>query len=123
MDGFKDSTKVRYSTGGTVKKAGGGRMVARDAVSTRPTDAKGRRITDRELAQANRDVGSMTAAELRATRDKVNRGNRMPAERIPTDAEAARAMSPYKKGGSVGFNSKPMVGKGGLSAMPRGKKC
>jgi len=73
MDGFKDSTRMKYMTGGPVKKFDGGgvynergkratmaeiaaedrRMSGRKApvegISTRPTDSSGRRMTDKEL--------------------------------------------------------------------------
>jgi hypothetical protein len=72
MDGFKDSTRMKYMTGGPVKMFEGGtynergkratmaeiaaedrRMSGRKApvegISTRPTDASGRRATDADL--------------------------------------------------------------------------
>lgn len=149
MDDFKNSTKTQYAKGGSaggprgaakvakvmgafkhgalyggaqqpLKKAGGGRV---DGTSSRPRDARGRELSNSDIRKANRDVGGLSAAEMQATRERVARGNRAPRERIPTDAEAARMMSPYKKGGSVKpFNAKPLAGKGGLSAMPPGKK-
>lgn len=112
MDGFKNSTKTRYAKGGSV-----------EGTSARPRNARGRELSDADIRAANRDVGGMNAKQVRAAGEAVARGNRAPRERIPSDAEAARMMSPYKKGGSVKpFNAKPMVGKGGLSAMPHGKK-
>lgn len=100
-----------------MKKAGGGRVV--EGTSARPKDKQGRPITDKQLREPQ-----MTPAQIKAAKEAVARGNRAPYEPIPTDADAARMRSPYKKGGGVGsFNSKPLVGKGGLSAMPHGKKC
>lgn len=109
--------------GGPIKKGNGG-VIPKESTSARPKDKQGRPITDAQLRQANRDTGGMSAKQVKAAGEAIARGNRAPRERIPTDAEAARMMSPYKRGGGVKpYNSKPLVGKGGLSAMPRGKKC
>ena len=103
--------------GGPIKKNTGG-VIPKESTSARPKDKQGRPITDKQLREPQ-----MTPAQIKAAKEAVARGNRAPREPIPTDAEAARMMSPYKKGGGVGsFNSKPLVGKGGLSAMPHGKK-
>lgn len=110
---------AKFNGGGRVKKG-----MPAEGVSSRPRDAKGRPLTIEDLNRANRDVGGLSAAEAAMTAARVNRANRTPRERIPTDAEVANALRPYKKGGSVGsYKSEPLVGKGGLSAMPRGKKC
>ena len=110
--------------GGAVKKKFGGMM--NEGVSARPTDSKGRRVTLADLEKSNRDTGGMTAAQIKAAGEAIGRGNRTPRERIPTDAEAARTVGRpirRKAGGGVGsYNSQPLVGKGGLSVMPRSKK-
>ena len=104
--------------GGPIKKGNGG-VIPKESTSARPKDKQGRPITDKQLREPQ-----MTPAQIKAAKEAVARGNRAPYEPIPTDADAARMRSPYKKGGGVGsFNSKPLVGKGGLSAMPHGKKC
>ena len=103
----------------TVKKV----ITPVEGTSARPRDAKGRPLTMRDMLNANRDVGGLSAADMARTAAQVARANRMPVERIPTDAEAAALMMPRKKGGGVGsYKSEPLVGKGGLSAMPHGKK-
>lgn len=104
-----------------MKKAGGGRIDKNmvESTSARPKDKQGRPITDKQLREPQ-----MTPAQIKAAREAVARGNREPYERMPTDAEVAASLRPYKKGGGVKpYNSKPLVGKGGLSAMPHGKKC
>lgn len=117
------SSPQQAKHGGPIKKGNGG-VIPKESTSARPKDSKGRPITDKQLRQANKDTGGMTAAQVKAAGEAVARGNRAPRERMPTDAEAARMMTARKKGGGVGsFNSQPLVGKGGLSAMPRGKKC
>ena len=101
-----------------VQKKGNGGVIPKESTSARPKDKQGRPITDKQLREPQ-----MTPAQIKAAKEAVARGNRAPYEPIPTDADAARMRSPYKKGGGVGsFNSKPLVGKGGLSAMPHGKK-
>ena len=77
---------VKRKEGGTAKKK------PTEGVSTRPTTASGRRISDAELRQANRDTGGMTAAQVKAAGKAIARGNNAPYERIPTDAEAERLM-------------------------------
>ena len=113
----KGSPKAMSVT--TVKKV----IAPVEGTSGRPRDARGRELTMEDMRRANRDVGGLNAADIARTAAQVARGNRAPRERIPTDAEVAAMLSPYKKGGGVKpYNSKPLVGKGGLSAMPHGKK-
>lgn len=103
-----------------MKKGHGGRMDKNmvESTSARPVDKQGRPITNKQLREPQ-----MTPAQIKAAREAVARGNREPYERMPTDAEVVRSLRPYKKGGGVGsYSAKPLVGKGGLSAMPRGKK-
>ena len=88
---------VKRKEGGTAKKK------PTEGVSTRPTTASGRRISDAELRQANRDTGGMTAAQVKAAGEAIARGNRAPRERIPTDEEAARMMG-RKNGGLMQRN-------------------
>ena len=107
-------------------KKGGAPKMPREGVSSRPTGPGGRPLTMKDLEKANRDTGGMTAAQIKAAGEAIARGNRTPRERIPTDAEAARTVGRpirRKAGGGVGsYNSQPLVGKGGLSVMPRSKK-
>jgi hypothetical protein len=137
MDGFKDSTRVKYMCGGPVKKATGGpvkmreggtfnergkratmaeiaaedrRMANRkppvEGVSSRPTDASGRRASDADLGMAvpakkalPKGMGAMSNREMQMMK-------------------AAAA-----KKGVPAHSSKPMIrrSKGGLTAMPKGK--
>jgi hypothetical protein len=120
------------------------RMAGRavEGISTRPTDASGRRATDADLgveallrktlgaqatnaereALARRALGaSATKAEIKALRDKTTKGM--------SDLERARMMTrplPRKEGGGVPAHSdRPMIRRamGGLSVMPKGGKC
>jgi hypothetical protein len=110
------------------------RMAGRavEGVSTRPTDASGRRATDADLgasltnaervALQRKALGSSaTKAEIKALRDKTAKGM--------SDLERARMMTrplPRKEGGGVPAHSdRPMIRRamGGLSVMPKGGKC
>jgi hypothetical protein len=144
---------TKKATGGPVKMREGGtfnergqratmaelaaedrRMAGRavEGISTRPTDASGRRATDADLgasltnaervALQRKALGSSaTKAEIKALRDKTAKGM--------SDLERARMMVrplPRKQGGGVPAHSdRPMISrnKGGLSAMPKGGKC
>lgn len=103
------------------KKSLGGLM--NEAVSSRPVDAGGRRVTLADLERANRDTGGMTAAEVHKAGEAIKRANRTPAERIPGKTNEARTMNrpPVRKTGVGAYNSQPLVGKSGLSVMPRTK--
>ncbi|WP_395772770.1 hypothetical protein [Arenimonas sp.] len=151
MDGFKDSTKVKYMCGGPVKKATGGvvkkfdgggvynergkratvaevaaegrrvenEMAARTAkrkppaegISTRPTDASGRRMTN---------------AELGMTPGGVSPAKKAPAKSMNSAAELG-ALAAKKKKAVPAHSDRPMIrlpiprSKGGLMAMPKGK--
>jgi hypothetical protein len=132
MDGFKDSTRMKYMTGGPVKKMRGGMMD--EGISTRPTDSSGRRMTNAELGMTPggvdpakkkmmpKGMGQMTEREGRAVKEAMKRAKGM------SDLERARAMVTRplarKEGGGVPAHSdRPMIrrSKGGLTAMPKGK--
>ena len=110
------------------------RMAGRavEGISTRPTDASGRRATDADLgasltnaervALQRKALGSSaTKAEIKALRDKTAKGM--------SDLERARMMTrplPRKEGGGVPAHSdRPLIRRamGGLSVMPKGGKC
>jgi hypothetical protein len=110
------------------------RMAGRavEGISTRPTDASGRRARDADLgasltnaervALQRKALGSSaTKAEIKALRDKTAKGM--------SDLERARMMTrplPRKEGGGVPAHSdRPMIRRamGGLSVMPKGGKC
>jgi hypothetical protein len=175
MDGFKDSTRMKYMCGGPVKKATGGpvkmfeggtynergkratlaeleaedrRMAGRpvEGVSSRPTDASGRRMTDKELgmtpggvapkkkampmapasgigggALAGAAAGALAGAGARA-------GARAAAKAIPrgmgamSDREMQMVREAAKKA-VPSYSDRPVIrrNKGGLMAMPKGK--
>lgn len=83
MKGFKDSTRVKYEGGGAV-----------EGTSARPRTASGREMTMRDMEQAGRDTGGMTAAEVRAAGAAIGRGNRAPYERMPRDLAEGAPMKP-----------------------------
>lgn len=131
MDGFKNSTKTKYMCGGPVKKARGGMMD--EGVSTRPTTASGRRMTDAELGMVPggvdpakkkmmpKGMGAMSNLDKERAKKKA-----MP--KVMSDLERARAMVTRplarKEGGGVPAHSdRPMIRRktGGLTAMPKGK--
>lgn len=78
-----------------VKKAEGG------AISTRPTDAKGRRMTMAELEQSNRDLGSMSKAAVDAAGRAVARGNRMAVEEGNESRLVGRKTTPKSREMSI----------------------
>jgi hypothetical protein len=134
MDGFKDSTKVKYMCGGPVKKATGGgvynergkrataaevaaegrRVEGRkppvEGISTRPTDSSGRRMTDKELGM---------------TPGGVSPAKKAPAKSMNSVAELGALAA--KKKAVPAHSDRPMIrlpiprSKGGLMAMPKGK--
>ncbi len=126
----KPAMVAKYAKGGGVKKMRGGMMD--EGVSTRPTTASGRRMTNEELGMVPggmdpakkkpmpKGMGAMTEGEARAAKKKP---------KGMSDLERARMMVrplPRKKGGGVPAHSdRPMISrnKGGLSAMPKGGKC
>ena len=159
MDGFKDSTRMKYMCGGPVKKATGGpvkmfeggtynergkratlaeleaedrRMAGRpvEGVSSRPTDASGRRATDAELgmtakkpvvkggAMAGAAAGALAGAAARAAAKAVPRGMGAMSDREMQMLKAAAA-----KKGVPAHSDRPVIrrSKGGLMAMPKGK--
>lgn len=97
----------KKNTGGVMKKP-------TEAVSTRPVDKSGRRITLQELEQANRDTGAMSSAQAKAARDAAARASRMQALEAGESRLVKRPRDPRT----------PLIQRkeGGLSVMPRGKK-
>lgn len=91
-----DTARKLATEMGGMKK--GGAVKQREGISARPTAPSGRRATMKDLEQANRDTGGMTAAQVRAAGQAISRGNKAPRERIPTDEEVSRMMG-FKKGG------------------------
>lgn len=121
MDGFKNSTKTKYMCGGPVKKARGGMMD--EGVSSRPTTASGRRMTNEELG--------MTPGGVDPTKKKkpmMAPAVKKPMPKVMSDLERARAMVTRplarKEGGGVPAHSdRPMIRRktGGLACMPKKK--
>jgi hypothetical protein len=129
MDGFKDSTRMKYMTGGPVKKMRGGMMD--EGVSSRPTDSSGRRMTNEELGMTPggvdpakkkpmpKGLGAVTDRELQMLKKAVPALKRKaPGLGAVTDRE----MQMLKKAVPA-YSNKPMIrrSKGGLMAMPKGK--
>jgi hypothetical protein len=85
-----------------VKRAGGTPMgKGPEGVSTRPTDAKGRRMTMAELEQSNRDLGSMSKSTVEAAGRAVARGNRMAVEEGNESRLVGRKTTPKSREVSV----------------------
>lgn len=87
-----------------MKKAGGG------AVSARPVDSKGRRISNDELSTPERILAKSGRAD--------------PYERMPQTGPAQPKRRPLGRGAALDIPSaKPIQRKmGGLACMPKGKK-
>ena len=144
MDGFKNSTRMKYmsDSGGTFNERGkratlaemeaeDRRMAGRpvEGVSSRPTDASGRRATDADLgmtakkpvvkggAMAGAAAGALAGAAARAAAKAAPRGMGAMSNR---DMEMLKAAA---KKAVPAHSSKPMIrrNKGGLMAMPKGK--
>jgi hypothetical protein len=119
MDGFKDSTRMKYMTGGPVKKMRGGMMD--EGVSSRPTTASGRRMTNEELGMT---PGGVDPAKKKPM---AKPAAKKPMPKVMSDLERARMMVrplARKEGGGVPAHSdRPMIRRktGGLTAMPKGK--
>jgi hypothetical protein len=128
MDGFKDSTRMKYMTGGPVKKAMGGTVPATAATTARPTTTAAPAtsnlgpITRENLAArkaantaAKAARGNITGTAAAASAPKlgpITRENFMERKRANTAAKAARGNTTgMAKGGSVkmreGISSRP----------------
>jgi hypothetical protein len=72
-----------------VKRKEGGAMKRKpqDPITRRPIGPSGRPMTDAEMRQHERDVGNMSAAEIKALGEAIGRGNRAPYEKIPKKAQ------------------------------------
>jgi len=150
MDGFKDSTKVKYMCGGPVKKATGGVVKKFDGGGV--YNERGKRATLAEIAAEGRRVENEMAARAAArrpvegisTRPTDSSGRRMtdkelgmtpggvdPAKKkaIPrgvgamSDLDMQRAKAAAAKKGVPAHSNKPMIRRnmGGLTTMPKGK--
>jgi hypothetical protein len=130
MDGFKDSTRMKYMTGGPVKKMRGGMMD--EGVSSRPVDKYGRRMTNEELGMTPGGVDPAkkkpVAKSMNTVAEREGRAaKKKPMPKVMSDLERARMMVrplARKEGGGVpAYSDKPMIrrSKGGLMAMPKGK--
>ncbi len=103
MDGFKDSTKMKYMTGGPVKKAMGGTF-----------NEKGKRATLAEMEAEDRRMGS----KMPAKKPMAKGAGMMPAAL----AASKKVADTVRKGVPV-HSDKPMIRRkaGGLASMPKGK--
>jgi len=143
MDGFKDSTKVKYMCGGPVKKATGGVVKKFDGGGV--YNERGKRATAAEVAAEGRRVEGrkppvegissrptdssgrrMTNAELGMTPGGVSPAKKAPAKSMNSAAELG-ALAAKKKKAVPAHSDRPMIrlpiprSKGGLMAMPKGK--
>lgn len=113
MDGFKDSTKTRYTQGGPAGVKGAAQAASAmkafkrggsvDATA-RPTDSRGRPISDEELS---------TPARILAKSGRADPHEVMPASH-PTPQ--ARVPVPYAKAGSAEIPDNPLQKK--LNTLP-----
>jgi hypothetical protein len=139
MDGFKNSTRMKYMPeGGTFNERGrratmaeiaaedrrmSGRKAPVEGVSTRPTDSSGRRATDADLGRpaakkpVAKGLGAVTDRELQMLAKPMLK-KKAPGLGAVTDRE----MQMLKKAVPA-YSDKPMIrrSKGGLMAMPKGK--
>lgn len=77
-----------------LKKQDGG------SISSRPKDSKGRPVTMEQLNRMNRDVGAMSAADIKAMREAMKRAERISAEEASESRLMRRAKGGYMGGGS-----------------------
>ena len=128
MDGFKDTTRMKYmmggdvkayKTGGAVKKAMCGGPVKKmrggmmdEGVSTRPTTDSGRRMTNEELGMTPGGVDP-------AKKKPMPKGAGMMAAALA----ASKKVADITKKGVPSYRDRPMIRRktGGLTAMPKGK--
>ena len=148
MDGFKDSTKTRYTRGGPAGVKGAAcaasamKAFKRGGIvetSSRPTDSRGRPISDEQLSTPARILAKSGQADPYETtppaeapaRRRVPRASDTPAEVEAVPAKDAldlklgslpsqRGEMPKRGPGGAGFNRTPYA-KGGLAALPRKK--
>lgn len=142
MDDFKDSTKTQYSRGGPVSGLKGAAAVAKatrafkngGAVSARPANASGRRISDEELATPERILRKSGQADPHEAMPPALPAVKKRAIR-PAAPDAAEPMSGLQKKLSVlpsqrgemrgpagaGFKREPVIGYkcGGLAALSK----
>lgn len=103
---------IKKKTGGPVRGSGG---MPREGVSTPPVSPSGRRATIDDLNKSNRDVGGMSAGQVRAAGEAIGRGNRTPREPVP---KAKGGAAKVRKGmmwpsGEIKKAVKPKKGIGG----------
>ena len=129
MDGFKDSTRMKYMTeGGTYNERGRratmGEIAAEDrrmsgrpseGVSSRPTDASGRRATDAELGMTNSAKKAVGPSSVAVS--KVLAGMTKPMKKATGGGVfpegGKRAPKPYE---GVRYTDGPPGSSGGLTA-------
>ena len=116
MDGFKDSTRMKYMTGGPAKMAMGGTY-----------NEKGKRATLAEMEAEDRRMGSSMPAKKAVgpssvAVSKVLAGMAKKAVPRGMGAMSDREMQMAKKT-VPSYSDRPMIrrSKGGLTAMPKGK--
>jgi hypothetical protein len=137
MDGFKDSTRVKYMCGGPVKKATGGPVKMREGGTF---NERGKRATMAEIAAEDRRMANRKPpVEGVSSRPTDSSGRRATDADLGMTAPAKKALpkgmgamsnremqmlkAAAAKKGVPAHSSKPMIrrSKGGLTAMPKGK--
>lgn len=103
MDGFKDSTRMKYMCGGPVKKATGGAI-----------GPSGKRATLAETEAEDRRMGSSMPAKKPMLKG---------AGIMPAALAASKKVNDMAKKGVPAHSDKPMIRRkaGGLASMPKGK--
>lgn len=112
--GYGVTARVPLARGGPARGPGG---MPREGVSTPPVTPSGRRATIDDLNQSNRDVGGMSAGQVRAAGEAIGRGNRTPREKPVPKAKGGAAK--VRKGmmsqsGDIKQAVKPKKGIGGF---------
>lgn len=105
----KGCAPIKRKQGGPARGPGG---MPREGVSTPPVSPSGRRATIDDLNQSNRDVGGMSAGQVRAAGEAIGRGNRTPREK-PV---------PKAKGGAAKVRKGMMTPKGDIKQAVKPKK-
>lgn len=113
MDGFKDSTKMKYMCGGPAKKAAGGVMKKSEGGGT--FNERGKRATLAETEAEDRRMGSSMPAKK-----PVGKGSGV----VPAMLAASKKVTDMTRKGVPTYSDKPMVNRnsGGKVMQPVQKK-
>lgn len=114
MDGFKDTTRMKYMTGGTVKKAMGGACGPVKKAMGGTINEKGKRASLAEMEAEDRRMGSKMV-----TKKPMAKGSGI----MPAALAASKKVADMTKKGVPSYSDKPMIRRkaGGLACMPKKK--